>query len=199
VTESGFQFTDIFFPRSFWYKIRKVVISIFVFLVLFGFMVYLLLPNHVYGKVMEPLQPFLSFFCLHQGYGVFAPSPSTRNSHMVALVFYDDGTSRLYALPRLERISMLQKLYKERYRKFLEDNLPNKNNAHIVNDVARFVARQCDVFKGKDRNGPANRPKVVMLINMWSEVPPIHVHKPSPLHFNMNVLCSYPVKSEDLE
>lgn len=176
------------------------MISLFVFLVLFAFVVYLLLPNHVYAKVMDPLQPFLSFFCLHQGYGVFAPSPSTRNAHMVGLVVYEDGTSRLYSFARLERISMLEKLYKERYRKFLEDNLPNKNNAHILNDVARYVARECDIFKPREKGGPANRPKFVMLINMWSEVPPIHKNLPSPLHFNPNVLCTYPVNvSEDLQ
>jgi hypothetical protein len=169
------------------------------FCVLGSFILYLLLPNLVLARVVEPFQKFLSFFCLYQGYGVFAPNPSTRNSHLVGVVIYDDGTSRLYSFPRLERISMLEKLTQERYRKFLEDNLPNPTNAHIVKDVARFVARKCDVFKGSSGSDTPNRPKIVMLINLWADVPPIHAGTHSPSHYNLRVLCSYPVAKEDLE
>lgn len=92
---------------------------------------------------------------------------------------------------------MVSKLWVERYRKFLIDNIPGKRNAHLVNDVARFVARECDIFP--KNASTSNRPKAVILLNFSSESPPIHLQKHNPSHFNARVLCSYPVTMEDLE
>jgi hypothetical protein len=198
VSESKFTFTDLFLSNETWQKVRKPIISTSLFCLLYSFILYLLLPNEVIARLLEPFQKFLSFFCLYQGYGVFSPTPSIRNSHMVAIVFYEDGASRLFALPRLNRVSLLNKLTEERYRKFLEDNLPNPSNSSIVDDVARFVARKCDVFRSAD-GGSRNSPKLVILANYYSDVPPIHQQKPNPRHFNVKVLCSYRVTEDDLK
>lgn len=197
VSESGFQFTDLFFSRKLWQRIRKPLISTGLFVILSTFIIYLLLPNLVLARLVEPLHKFIAFFNLAQGYGVFAPNPTTKNSHIVGVVFYTDGSSRLYEFPRLDRISMTNKLWKERYRKFLEDNIPQKRNAHLVNDVARFVARETDIFP--KNSSTSNRPETVMLLNYYAEAPPIHAHKHSPSHFNMRVLCTYSVTREDLQ
>lgn len=197
-SNSGFQFTDFFMDRATWQKVRKPIISTVILFQFTAFILYLLLPNMVMAKLTEPFQRYLAFFCLYQGYGVFSPSPSTVNSHMVGLVSYQDGSTKLYAFPRLERISLLRKLTQERYRKFTEDNLPHPSYTNLVADVARYVARKCDVFK-PDANGFSNRPRLVILFNYYSEVPPLHKHAPNPPHFKVRSLCSYLVKEEDLE
>ena len=161
------------------------------------FIIYLLQPNLVLARLLEPMVKFIAFFNLGQGYGVFAPNPATNNSHMVGVVFYSDGSSRLYDFPRMERSSLTAKLRIERYRKFLVDNIPAKRNAHLLNDVARFVARECDIFP--KNSSTSNRPAYVILLNYYSAAPPIHLHQPNPSHFNAQLLCSYPVTKEDLE
>lgn len=195
--ENGFQFIDIFFSRELWEKIRRPIISVGLFCVLMSFILYLMLPNLVLARVVEPYQKFLSYFSLYQGYGVFAPNPTVRNSHLVGIIYYEDGTMRLYKFPRLERISMLEKLTQERYRKFTEDNLPNPANNHILKDVAVYIARKCNTFESQD--GVSNRPKYVLIQQFYSEVPPIHLRLPSPSHFNVKTLCSYSITKEDLE
>lgn len=161
------------------------------------FIIYLLQPNLVLARLLEPHNKVITFFNLAQGYGVFAPNPATNSSHMIGVVFYTDGSSRLYDFPRMERSSMVEKLKNERFRKFLVDNIPSKRNAFMVNDVAKFVARQCDIFP--KNASTSNRPKSVILLNFFAEAPPIHLKQRNPSHFNAQVLCSYPVSKEDLE
>ncbi|MDZ4832888.1 MAG: hypothetical protein SGJ27_03720 [Candidatus Melainabacteria bacterium] len=195
-----FQFTDILVSRETWQKIRVPVIGTFLFLQLSVFYLYLFLPNQVAAKLLEPVQRTLGFLCLYQGYGVFSPNPAITNSHILATVTYDDNSSRLYPLVRIDRITLLEKLTQERHRKFLEDNIPQAANIRLLNDVARFVARQCDDLKPVDSSGskPRIRPQKVTLIYYFSEVPAITDHKPNVPHFNKRILCTYPVQEEDL-
>jgi hypothetical protein len=182
-----------------WQKIRIPIIGTFLFIQLSVFYFYLFLPNQVCAKIVEPFQKIYVFFDLYQGYGVFAPNPATNNSHITATVMYEDGSIRIYPLMRIERVSLLEKLIRERHRKFLEDNIPQPANIRLLDDVARFVARQCNDVKPTENGKPALKPKIVTLIYFWSEIPPIASNKPNARQFNKRILCTYPVHPEDLQ
>lgn len=180
-----------------WQKIRIPVIGTFLFIQLSIFYFYLFLPNQVCAKLVEPFQKIYVFFCLYQGYGVFAPNPATNNSHIIASVMYEDGSTRLYPMIRLDRVSLVDKLVRERHRKFLEDNLPQPGNIRLLDDVARFVARQCNDLKPAENGKSPLKPKFVTLIYFWSEVPALANKQPNFPHFNKKTLCTYTVKDED--
>ncbi len=199
VIQPDFQLTDILFGRERWERIRIPVIGTFLFFQIGVFILYIFMPNALVGKLLDPFQRTVGFLCLYQGYGVFSPNPAITNSHIMATVLYDDGTTRLYPMIRIDRLSLLDKLTQERHRKFLEDNIPQGTNVRLLADVARFVARQCNNLKAVDASGTPNKPRLVTLIYFFSEVPPITEHKPNVPHFNKRILISYPVEKEDLE
>ena len=198
------RFFDYWSLRSSWEKlswqnIRVPIIGTFLFFQLSIFYLYLFLPNQVCAKLVEPFQKFYVFFSLFQAYGVFSPNPAIANSHIIASVMYDDGSTRLYPMLRINRMGLIEKIVRERHRKFLEDNIPQPTNAKLLDDLARFVARQCNDLKPSDSGKPPRTPVYVTLIYYWSEVPPIIRQKPNVPHFNSRVLCSYPVIPEDLK
>ncbi len=199
--QNGLQFTDLLVDRETWHAIRKPIITVFLLLHLVSFFICLLLPNHLAGKLLDPMQRYLAYMSLWQGYGVFAPTPSITNSHLVALVTYQDGSVRVYPLPRLDRSSMIEKLTQERFRKYLEDNIPNPACDFLLGDLCRFVARAVDVYKPKKVNGVVqeNRPATVTLIKLYSMIPPIQDKKPNPPHHEAKVLATFNIEKDDLQ
>lgn len=160
------EFTDLFVSRKLWRKVRKPVITFLIFfhvaLVLMYYSGSVLLIN----KVLEHFNRYYVFLGLEQSFQVFAPSPRRHNVHMIAAVTYKNGMTKIHSLPRLERVPLIEKQFKERFRKFYADNLSTGKFNHVAPDVARFIARQENKY-------PDNPPKVVALMSYASHIPPI--------------------------
>ncbi|MBX9667187.1 MAG: hypothetical protein K2X93_06190 [Candidatus Obscuribacterales bacterium] len=199
--ESGLQFTDLLIDRGTWQVIRKPIITLFLLIHLGSFLICLFLPNVVAARLLEPIQRYLAYMSLWQGYGVFSPTPSIRNSHLVAVVTYQDGSIRYFPLQRLDRSSMLEKLSQERFRKYLEDNIPNPACEFLLGDLCRYVARAVDVYKPIKVKGviKENRPLTVTLIKLYSMIPPIQEKKPNPPHNEAKVLATFAIEKDDLQ
>ena len=184
-----FQATDLFVSRALWLKIRKPIISLFL---LFHFYVFLLCVgryNELARTMREPFVNYILFTGLAQNYGVFAPSPRRTNIHFLAVVTYEHGERKLVALPRMERLSLTQKFFKERYRKFLNDNVAAEKYAFLYRDVAARVAHDNDLFKD-------NHPVRVALVRMQSDIPPLEDKRANPPDFDMKVLFTLELERE---
>src|ERR1700753_1657398 len=74
------------------------------------------------GKLNEATNGYVQFFGLDQSYTVFAPPPEY-NLHFFAIVTRQSGLMEIWQYPRMDDLTLVDKLVKERYRKFLNDNL----------------------------------------------------------------------------
>lgn len=145
---------------------------------------------------------------LDQDFGVFSPKPRDTNPHLTAVVRYKDGTTMLWMAPRMERLGFLEKIPKERYRKYIDDNSVWQRNPEmtsILPDIARFVAR-CSVL---DKDNP---PELVSLIRYSAAIPPVPIPNPNgqtederqpkwldnPPHSDTKLLVTVRITPEDL-
>jgi hypothetical protein len=107
------------------------------------------------------VRPYFLWSGLFQSWDMFSPSPKSVNSYIEAIVLYKDGNTRMWAFPRMERLSLTERYSKERYRKFVE-NLNEEKNSPLWPDAARFIARL---------NNTGSVPvKMVFLVRYWSDI-----------------------------
>lgn len=160
------EFIDFILPRPFWLKVRKPVITAFIlfnfYLILLVFMRDTLLAE----KLLQPFDRYVIFFGIHQAFNVFAPSPRQNNNHVLASITYADGSTQIHALHRLERVPLFQKLFVERHRKFLSDNVTSGRFPFLYDDIARYIARRHNEL-------PGNPPAVVSLYSYTCSIPPM--------------------------
>ena len=142
-------------------------------------------------KVRDVVHPYMIWSGLFQGWDMFAPSPRSVNAHVEAAVILRDGQTRAWRFPRMEQLSLPERYYKERYRKFVE-NLEPDRNAPVWPDVARHIAR----FYGGDASNP---PEIVMLIRYWSDIAPPSDRPYQPTRERARIFFEYNVKPEDLK
>jgi len=164
--------------------------------------------NPLVGYLQRPLNKYMNFVGIWQTYSVFAP-PRSNNLHLIAIVTYKDGTTRIYPLPRVDRMPLFDKVRKERFRKYLEDNAAwtEVYGSFLVKDLARYIGRESDVFKGSQ----ANPPHSVSLIRLHSELPvmraPANGLSSNPLarapnnrpHTDMKLILHYYLSEDDLK
>jgi len=137
----------------------------------------------------ELIRPYFAWVGLFQTWDMFAPSPKTMNSYVEAIVLYTDGNTRNWAFPRMERLGLGERMFKERYRKYVE-NLKEDGNAALWPDAARFIARH-----NNDRPAPV---RIVFLVRYWADIVPQSggPYRASP--FEAHVFYAYTVLPEDL-
>ncbi|HXH60887.1 MAG TPA: hypothetical protein VNI20_05965 [Fimbriimonadaceae bacterium] len=96
---------------------------------------------------------FLAYYMGSTGFwqywDMFSPNPATRDSWLDAIVEYKDGTKMVYKYPRMYDMSIFEKYFKERYRKFAENAIPDKDS-YKWPAIARRVAYLSD----KDDTNP---------------------------------------------
>ncbi len=129
---------------------------------------------------------------LEQAWNVFSPAPRATNPHLTAVITYQDGSSKLWTYPRMERLDFFTKIPKERYRKFFDDNAA-WNIPVVWPDIAHYVARTN--YSDKD-----NPPILVSLIRFSSTILPMEegMDKPNLPQSESKVLGVYPITAEDL-
>lgn len=138
------------------------------------------------------VRPYMLWSGLFQAWDMFAPEPLKVNSYVQAVILFRDGTTRIWAFPRMENLTLVERYSKERYRKFTSDNLPQNKYAPIWPDCARYIARL--------NYNPANPPVSVGLYRAISEIPPPRAdgwYQPQPWHGSF--FFQYPVRLSDLQ
>jgi hypothetical protein len=142
------------------------------------------------GVCRDALRPYFVWSGLFQSWDMFSPQPKATNSYMEALVLYKNGSTKIWSFPRMEQLTLTGKYSKERYRKFVETILDNKNAA-LWPDVARYVARLPEIR--------ADQPQKVMLVAKWSDIVRQDDGTFTRAPWDEHVFYSYDVKPEDLQ
>ena len=136
------------------------------------------------------MRPYFLWAGLFQSWDMFAPVPKGANTYIEAVLIYKDGSRAAWTYPRMDQITLLQKLFKERYRKFA-DYIEKEDLDDLLQDVARHIARSnCK---------PGNPVKTVILIEKFSFIVPSPDCSYRPAPWDKHVLLGYGVRPEDLQ
>jgi hypothetical protein len=143
----------------------------------------------VSAPVKKLVRPYFVWAGLFQSWDMFSPSPWQLNSYVEAIVIYRDGSRKPWSFPRMEQLSLIESIPKERYRKFAEA-LQRDENDVLWADVARRIARL--------NTTPSNPVKTVILVQKWSRIVPGADGSYQPQAWDQHILYGYGVKPEDL-
>ena len=136
------------------------------------------------------VRPYFLWAGLFQSWDMFAPIPKGANTYIEATLRYWDGSQKTWTFPRVEQMSLTEKLFKERYRKFA-DNLQRDELDELLPDAARRIARL--------NSSPGHPVRTVILVRRISFIVPrangIYIPEPWDSH----VLLGYGVRPEDLK
>ena len=138
----------------------------------------------------DQLRPYFRWSGLFQSWNMFAPIPKSANTYIEATVVHQDGSRTIWAFPRMEQLSLTERTFKERYRKFA-DNITQDENDALLPDVARYIARL--------NSTSSNPAKTVILVQRWSFIVPRPDGSYVPEPWDQHVLYGYGVKPEDLK
>lgn len=136
------------------------------------------------------VRPYFLWVGLFQSWDMFAPVPKGANTYVEAELHFSDGSRRVWTYPRMEQMSLKEKLFKERYRKF-GDNLQRDELDDLLPDAARYIARL--------NSTTSNPVKTVILIQRLCFIVPrsdgAYISEPWQSH----ILLGYGVRPEDLK
>jgi hypothetical protein len=110
------------------------------------------------------LTPITTLSGLEQCWAFFSPNIDSENSYTLIVVTLQNGLLKLVELPRLEKLNLLQKFEKEKYRKLFNDNMPKSAYASIRPDIARFYSRA--------NSEPHNKPLRAAFFLISTPIPP---------------------------
>jgi hypothetical protein len=96
----------------------------------------------VRNVLVDPvLRGYVRFFHLGQNWSMFAPEPSSINAYLRAEVKFRDGAVRDFELPRMSKMGIVDRFFKERYRKWAVDNVRSDGQKQHWPATARYIAR----------------------------------------------------------
>jgi hypothetical protein len=154
-------------PANAWRNGRKLsqwAINVFLLFHIFAIVTWSVpLDTPLVNTFRQWIRPYMLWTGLFQSWDTFAPTPRTVNAYIQGVVITKDGQIHTWKFPRMEQLSLTERYYKERYRKF-QENLPSQANSALWPDAARHLARMYA--------NPANPPEIVMLVHYWSDIPP---------------------------
>jgi hypothetical protein len=136
------------------------------------------------------VRPYFLWAGLFQSWDMFAPIPKGTNTYIEATLIYRDGSRKIWTYPRVEQMSLTERIFKERYRKFAE-SLQRDELDELLPDAARHIARL---------NSSSDNPvKTVILVQKVSFIVP-YPHGPYvPGPLQPHILLGYGVQPEDLK
>jgi hypothetical protein len=136
------------------------------------------------------VRPYFLWAGLFQSWDMFAPVPKGANVYLEAELHYRDGSRKIWTFPRMEKMTLTEKLFKERYRKFA-DNLQREELDDLLPEAARYIARL--------NSNPVNPVKTVILIRRCSLIVPRSDGAYVPEPWQSHILLGYGVRPEDLK
>lgn len=101
---------------------------------------------------------------LWQYWDMFAPNPASLDYWVDAIVLYEDGTYKVYQYPRMYEMGIIEKYFKERYRKFYERVNMDEHSWRWPTFAQRIALLSYD--------DPGNPPVEVTLRRHWREILP---------------------------
>lgn len=146
--------------------------------------------NPLISQCRNLLRPYFLWSGLFQSWDMFSPTPKAANSYLEAIIIYKDRSTQLWTFPRMELLSLRERFFKERYRKY-EESLQSNEHSDLWPDAARHIARL--------NNNNANPPQTVMLVARWSDIIPRTDDTYDRGPWGVNVFFSYDVQPEDLK
>lgn len=178
---------------GFWNKRRlaQAAISAFLLFHLFAIVCWAVpLDTQLITAFRGFIRPYMLWSGLFQSWDTFAPTPRMVNAYVQGVVITKDGRLHTWKFPRMEQLSIPERYYKERYRKFVE-NLQEERNSALWPDAARHLARMYE--------NPANPPEIVMLVRYWSDIPPPTKGPYRPAPERARIFFEYRVQPGDLQ
>jgi hypothetical protein len=142
------------------------------------------------------VKPVIGATCIGQSWSVFSPEVRNSNYHETALIYFQDGSVKLYEFPRMEKLDYLKRFRREKFRKMFCDCMPWPPYTQFQSDFAKYVARA--------NTCPDNHPIMVTLVHNWRLMPiadPNHwVNRDNlPEHTHQTPYYIYYVQPEDLK
>lgn len=141
----------------------QILISVLLFLHFTGVILWILPASSMQERLVQPFIPYINYFGLWQNWCVFV-SPHTVNVYMSADIKYKDGSVSSWEFPRMDKMGILEKMYKERYRQWGTDAVSDDTMPMLRPDAARFIARLHNTEAG-------NPPVSVRIVRHWTYIP----------------------------
>lgn len=136
----------------------------------------------------SPARYYLEATGVWQYWDMFAPDPSRWDGYVDAEVTYQSGEKRIYAYPRMKKLGIVEKYFKERYRKFLE-RAHLEQYQYLWPTFAQRIALEATT-------DPANPVVAVTLRRHWRMVQP--PEKPQPTEYSRYDYFTHVVDLEKL-
>ena len=174
-------------------RVRQPLIILFLVWHFSGVLCWLAPDNPLKQKLITPYLGYLNFFGFWQGWSVFE-TPRTYNGYLTAEVTYKDGAKKLWEFPRMEKMGLVEKMFKEGYRRWGNDCVSDVNDSHLWPDATRYIARQ--------NMQPGNPPVSVSIIRHWTwiDTPDKGIGKPlRTADDGTEIVCTRAVTTEDLQ
>jgi len=169
---------------------QKIAINVFIVFHIFAITAWAIpFRSQFANDCRELVRPYLLWSGLFQAWDMFSPMPKATNTYLQAVIIYKDGSTQMWDFPRMELLTLTQKYSKERYRKFVEILL-DQRNAALRPDVARYVARLPGI---REKN-----PQQVWLMVKWSNILPNGDGTFARTPLDQDVFFRYDVQPEDL-
>lgn len=194
-------------PRQNSGKWKRVVITFFIIVHAYIMCVWGLPGSRFRSTLSQPVQDYVLYAGLWHSWDMFSPDPLAVNFRVQAEITYANGAMEVWEFPRMQKLGLWERFYKERYRKWRE-RVRQDAYRQIWNDTARYIARL--------HRNPENPPRHVTLIRRWQPIPPPRVdldtnnpanspvldfqrmpeELPTGFHYRFH---QYPVRLEDFE
>jgi hypothetical protein len=171
-------------------KVGRAVINAFLIFHILGVTCWSIpLTNPLLTASRNLIRPYFLWAGLFQAWDMFSPTPRSINSYVEAIVLYKDGSTRNWAFPRMDHLSLTERYFKERYRKYV-DSLGEDTNSALWPDAARRIARL-------NNDGPSAE-AMVFLVRYSSAIVP-QSGSNIPAAWDTQVFYAYTVEPEDVK
>lgn len=176
-----------------WLRIRNVLVILFLTWHFSGVLLWLSTDCPLKQKLITPYLGYLNYFGFWQGWSVFE-HPRTYNEYVTSVITFKDGSQKVWEFPRMEKMGILEKMFKEGYRRWGNDCICDKNDSYLWPDAARYIARL--------NMRPGTLPVSVSIIRHWVWIDPPETGVTKPLRTaddGQEILTTCPISVEDLE
>jgi hypothetical protein len=176
-----------------WTRVRKPFILMFLLWHFSGVLFWLSPDCPLKQKLITPFIGYLNFFGMWQGWSVFE-HPRTYNEYLTASVMFKDGSQKIWEFPRMEKMGIVEKMFKEGYRRWSNDCVSDVNDSYLWPDTTRYIARLNRSY--------SNPPVSVSIIRHWTWIDPPETGLDKPLRTaddGQETLCTNAISLEELE
>jgi hypothetical protein len=171
--------------------VKRIAINVFLVFHILAITCWCLpIDNPLISLCRERVRPYFLWSGLFQSWDMFSPNPKAANTYIEATIVYQDRSRATWTFPRMERLSLAERCFKERYRKFA-DSLPGDQNDALLPDAARYIARLNSL--------PSHPAKTIILVHKWSFIVPRADGSYVPEPWDQHILLGYGVRPEDLQ